>query len=224
MSKRYASSPRAERARARILEVLGSGPKTAQQLADAVHLGRDGVQQHINRLLAESPRAIHIYARLYNSIGGRPAPQYALGDKPDAPYYTTRTNMRQLIVGNTLHNIKVKLKQKPRTCMEMALEFKCSGSWMRTLLERLRPDGLYIKGWQSLPAGMAPVYAIGKGKEDAPRPTYTPQERYARLKAKRQSDEEVGDSYQRTQKRRRLNEKIANTRKKPQGPFAALGI
>lgn len=224
MAGRYATSPRTERARARILDAVLAGPKTAQQLADTLHMSRDGVQIHINRLLAEKPRALHIYARLYNSVGGRPAPQYGLGDKPDAPYFASRTNLRQLIVGNTMHNIKVKLKAKPRTCKELSQELGLCGARVREYLGRLRPDGLYIKGWVELTAGMAPLYALGKGKADAPRPTYTPQERYARRKAKITLEPEIGDSYYRAQKRRRLNEKIANTRKKPQGPFAALGI
>jgi predicted ArsR family transcriptional regulator len=210
--------------RGRILAAIAAEALTAQQLADRLHLTRDGINIHLKAMKEAAPRQVHVAGWVYNPQGGRPAPMYRPGDRPDAKYVAARAPTRHLQVGKQLAKIKRLLRAKPMTAAQLGQALGTSSGWARNLVVRLRAEKqVYIAGWQSPGAGIAPLYAMG-ARDDVPRPPIDPKNAYARLKHRRETDDHAREVYERDLRRRALNSKIKKLKAKPQGIFAALGV
>jgi hypothetical protein len=219
---RYANNPRRERLRSRILAAIKNDALTAQQLADRLHLTRDGINVCLQKMKAESPRLIHVSGYVYNPAGGRPAPQYRPGDLPDAVYRPSRASSRHAIVAEQTARAKSELKANPMTCVQLAQVMGLCAGRARLYIADLRANKqAYIKGWATQSAGTAPIYAIGN-RPDAPKPVIDGKVRYARLKARHEKDDDAKEAYQRSQARRQLKNRIARMKFEPQTPFSAL--
>lgn len=207
--------------RSRILAAIAAEALTAQELADKLHLSRDGINIHLKAMKAAKPRQVHVASWVYNRKGGRPAPRYRPGDEPDAVYQAKRTPTRHLQIDWQLAKIK-KLLRSPMTATQLSLALGVSSNWTRSLLARLRAEKqVRIAGWQSLSAGIAPLYGLGS-QDDVPRPPVDPKQAYARLKQRRATDDHARDVHERDLKRRQIKSRIAKLRGKPQAWFAAL--
>lgn len=219
---RYTRHPRRDRQRARILAAIASGPLTAQELADRLHLSRDGINLHIAQMRKETPRALHISGHVFNRKGGRPAPQYSLGDLPDATYTASRAPTRHEQRDKQRARAKAELKAQPMTARQLGARMGICSGWARHYIGELREEKqAYIKGWATLNAGTAPIYAIGQ-REDEPKPPQDGKSVYARRKALRKVDDHAQEQYERDLARRRLNGRIEKFKRVPQTPFSAL--
>lgn len=218
------ADPRTAYQRGRILAAIATEPLTAQELADRLHLTRDGINIHLKAMKNAEPRQVHVASYDRNVQGGRPAPRYRPGDAKDAVYEPSRTPKRHLQVGKQLAKIKKLLRAKPMSATQLGQALATSPGWARNLVARLRAaKQVYIGGWQSFGSGIAPLYALG-AREDVPRPPIDPKNAYARLKRRRETDDHAREVYERDLRRRAVNSKIKKLKAKPQGIFAALGV
>jgi len=214
--------PRSAYQRGRILSAIAEKPLTAQELADRLHLTRDGINIHLKALKEATPRAVYVAGWVYNPKGGRPAPQYSPGDKPDAPYVASRAPTRHLQIDNQKAKIMRLLESKKMTILHLAAEMDLSHQWTRHLISDLRQDKhVHIGGWQRQTAGIAPLYAIGD-KRDAKKPVITAAEAYKRRKARLKNDPDAKESHQAAQKRRQFRKHIKRLTSTPQTWFSAL--
>lgn len=219
---RYSRHPRSERQRARILAAIAVEPLTAQQLADRLHLSRDGVNLHLAKMKAMKPRLIHVSGHVYNPLGGRPAPQYSPGDKLDANYTSSRAPTRHNRVSEQLALAKKELGANPMTAANLGLKLGIRASRARFYIAKLRATKqAYIKDWIPMAAGSAPIYAVGD-KPDAPRRQITGQEAWAKKKARRKKDDAAQAQYDKELARRRLDYRIERCKSKPNSWLGAL--
>lgn len=220
--KLNSNDPRGARQRNRILAAIATEPLTAQQLADKLHLSRDGINIHLKLMKNASPRMVHVSGWLQCPKGGRPAPQYRPGDKPDAAYVTTRTPTRHLKIGQNFAIIKRELRCKSMTTAQLGEVLGITSNWARHFVAQLRAEKkVYIAGWKHLPAGIAPLYTLGN-REDVPKPPCDKASAYQRLKEKRKSDPAAQERYERDLKRRRIQSRIVKLRNNPQTWFGVL--
>lgn len=85
--------------RVKIIELLTTKPRTSMKLAEAMHVGRDGVLRYLTEMRRE--RAVYV-ARWQHpnktrgaGLGGRWSPVYAVGNKPDAPMPPKETSKQR---------------------------------------------------------------------------------------------------------------------------------
>jgi predicted ArsR family transcriptional regulator len=211
--------PRGAYQRGRILAAIEKEALTAQELADRLHLTRDGINIHLKAMKAMTPRLVHVSGWVYNPKGGRPAPQYRPGDTTDAKYVAVRAPTRHLQTGEHKSRIMRLLEQKKRTILQLSDELGLSHQWTRHLISELRAEGrVRIGDWQRQAAGIAPLYVIGS-KANKPKPTHTKtawQRRMERIGA----NPDAREVYERMLKRRQIKERIE--RMKPVTWFGAL--
>jgi predicted ArsR family transcriptional regulator len=218
------SDPRTAYQRGRILAAIANEPLTAQQLADRLHLTRDGINIHLKAMKEATPRLVHIAGHVYNPDGGRPAPKYSPGDKQDAVYVSSRVPTRHLQTDQNKAKIMRLLESKKMTILQLAEQIDLSHQWTRHLIAGLRKDKrVHIGGWQRQTAGIAPLYAIGN-KADVKKPVMSSAEAYKRFKARLKSDPDAKENHYVTQKRRRMKTHIKRLMAKPQPWFAALMV
>lgn len=216
------ADPRTAYQRGRILAAIAHEPLTAQQLADRLHLTRDGINIHLKAMKEASPRLIHIAGHVYNPDGGRPAQKYSPGDKKDATYVATRQILqgRKDVVDRTFKRLIEMLQRTPMTANEVgeALELApARARWYISELRKSTPRRLYVKRFEPNVGGYpAPVYAVGN-KPDA---VYTPKTRadvYREIMAD-------PDRRRRILTRNKLRYLVESKRKKPNSIFGALGL
>lgn len=213
--------PRGAYQRGRILAAIATEALTAQQLADRLHLTRDGINIHLKSMKEAAPRLIHVASYVYNPKGGRPAPQYRPGDQKDAEYVPSCAPTRHLQTPNHKAHIMRLLEQKKRTILQLSDALDLSHQWTRHLISELREEGrVHIGAWQRQSAGIAPLYAVGS-KADKPMPKHTKTE-WQRLKDRINANPESREKYENSKKRRQLKERIKRMHATPQSWFAAL--
>lgn len=218
---RYTNNPRRDRTRAKILAITAGADTSAVDLATMVYLSRDNVNRYLKKLRAE--KLVHIGAYRANHAGGQPTPLYRAGEGQDAVYVPTRANLRKLIVGDRLDAVKHLLRYK-RTSADVGLLLGLTTGRARFYICELKNQGLvYISSWRSLPAGIAPVYALGN-KPDAPKTIKTRAQTYAELMQRAEDDPELAEKIKRKYRLRQVKEKIAQINRNPQNIFSALGL
>jgi hypothetical protein len=216
------ADPRTAYQRGRILAAIADEPLTAQQLADRLHLTKDGINIHLKAMKEASPRLVHVAGHVYNADGGRPAPKYSAGDQADATYIPTRQILqgRKDVVDRTFKRLVEMLQRSPMTANEIgdALDLApARARWYISQLRTCEPRRVYIKRFEAnYGAYPAPVYAVGN-KPDA---VYTPKTR-ADVYRDVMADP---DRRRRVLTRNKLRHLVASKRKKPNGIFGALGI
>ena len=194
---------------------------TAQQLADKLHLTRDGINLHLKAMKEATPRLIHVAAWGYNAKGGRPAPHYRPGDQADAAYMPSRAPTRHLRIDENKARILHLIESKKMTIRQLSAALNLSHQWTRHLIAELRQDGrAHIGGWQRQEAGIAPLYAVG-GKRDVPKPKHT-QTAWKRRMARVRFNPDARELYDNMKKRRAMREHIKKMAATPQPWFAAL--
>jgi hypothetical protein len=162
--------PRRAYQRTRILAAVQAGPLTAQQVADKLHLSRGGAQWHINGMMAEKPRLLHVAGHARNQEGQRSAPTYGLGDKPDVPFRKARAPKGRVTVDDRYEQIMKKLGARPMTAAEVVDEMLLQRA--RVYLIDLHAAGrIHVVSWRQDASGAwrSPVYAVGAAA-DAERP------------------------------------------------------
>lgn len=164
-----ATDPRAVRQRQRILALLDGQALSAQQIADRIHLTRDGVQIYLTRFRAEG--LIRIASYLTNRQGGRPAPCYQIGTAPDAAYVPTRVPQCVDMAAERIKQIKRALRGgKLLSAKELAAILGLHSARVRYYLRQMRDDGIIRIGrYGKADAGYLPLYVLGSGP-DMPRP------------------------------------------------------
>jgi hypothetical protein len=208
--------------RGRILKAIEHEALTAQQLADKLHLTRDGINIHLKAMKTATPRVVHVASWVYSPQGGRPAPQYSPGDKPDAPYVATRAPTRHLQIDKQKASIERLLEAKAMTILQLAAALHLSHQWTRHLIAVMRAERrVRIGGWQRQTAGIAPLYAIGS-RADAKKPVISSADAYKRRMERIKSDPDAKENYYAANKRRQMNTHIKRLTAKPQPWFAAL--
>lgn len=197
--------------RGRILAALEDGPLSALELAQRLHLTKDGVLRHLASM-QQAPRMIRIAA--YRNTGGRPTPLYGAGEREDAPYISTRVPKGRVTSEQQQARILKLLKKEPLSAA--ALSDRINLRRVGIHITRLRKaKRIYVLRWQPTTAGYpSPVYAVGD-QPDAPRPpTMSEKEKRARAWAKLKADPARHDLYRR----------LVRLRRNPQHPFSALGL
>jgi hypothetical protein len=205
--------PRREYQRGRILAAIASEAMTAQQLADRLHLTRDGINLILAGMRAEKPRLVHVAGHAPNPSGGRPAPMYRPGDKKDARYVKTRAAKGRVTLEQQYSRILKLLATEPMTAAAIVekMELQRARLYVTTLHDQRK---VHIHSWNPHPIGgyPSPVYAVGEG-EDAPRPApLSTYEKNARHWAKLKADPQ----------RHALHLHMQRVRRKPQTWFSAL--
>lgn len=216
------AQPRTDYQRGRILAALAADTLTAQELADKLHLTRDGINLHLKAMKEAMPKLVHIASYDRNTQGGRPAPRYRPGDKKDAIYQASRTPTRHLKIDQNFAATKKALRTTSMTSAQLGEVLGVTANWARHFVARLREERqVYISGWIPLRAGIAPLYTLGN-REDVPRPVCDKKKAYKRLKERRETDPAVREQYERDLKRRAIKSRIAKLKVKPPLWFAAL--
>lgn len=184
-------------------------------------MGRDGVNRYLKKMY--DAKLIHIAAYSLNINGGQPAPRYSIGEAPDAVYVKSRAPKRHLIVGERLAAVEQCVRYH-HSASEIAEKLGLTNARVRFYLQELRKlRPVYICAWRQLPAGIAPVYALGK-KPDAPKPIRTRAMAYAETVERYKADPELNDKLERTKRLRAVRNRIEQTKKKPHNIFSALGL
>lgn len=205
--------PRREYQRGRILATLKEGQLTAQQLADRLHLSRSGTQWHLNAMMAEVPRLVHVAGHAPNPNRQRSAPMYDLGDKPDAKCPRARVPKGRITVMDRREQILKKLGARQMTAAELASEMHLQRA--RVYLIDLHAEGkVYVSGWRQDAFGgwRFPVYAVGSVPDVARPKPQDGHEKCARYWARLKADPHRHGHYL---QRNRM-------RKKPQTWLSAL--
>lgn len=218
---RYSIHPLRDRARSRILACIEKKHMSAQELADAIFMSRDGVNRHLKKMRNEG--LIHIAAYSFNRKGGQPAPRYLAGEGQDAVYENTRTPNRHFIVTNRLLAVEQAIRYH-HTTGEIAEKLGLTNTRARyyvAILRKTRP--IYICGWRQLSAGIAPIYALGS-KPDAAKPIRTRAMAYAEKIKRWSADPVLSEKLELQRKVRSVRNRVESTRKKPQSIFSALGL
>jgi predicted ArsR family transcriptional regulator len=216
------AQPRTEYQRGRILAAIATEALTAQQLADKLHLTRDAINIHLKAMKTATPRAVHISGLASCSRGGRPAPRYSPGDKPDAVYTSSRAPTRHLKIEQNFAATLKALRATSMTSAQLGEVLGVSANWARHFVAKLREEHrVYISGWIPMRAGIAPTYTLGD-REDVPRPVCDKKAAYMRLKERRKTDPDAQERYERDLRRRAIKDRIAKLKTKPQPWFAAL--
>lgn len=205
----------------RIIGQLLDQPMTVRQLAEALHMCDDSIRKYLKRFLTSTPRRAYICGFHELGPGIKPAPLYALGNKPDAkaskkPYqpkakvdlaaWRRDQIVKELMQPMTVHE----LSEKIRLCLARTYEY----------LAQLRdPENqrVHVTTWKPSPikGDLIAVYIAGKGK-DVPKPKRTRRDHHERMMA----DPERAARY----RAKRYAEWIQrSSRKKPATIFSALG-
>jgi predicted ArsR family transcriptional regulator len=215
------ADPRTAYQRGRILAAIENEALTAGQLAERLHLTRDGINIHLKAMKEARPKLIYVAGHLYNPEGGRPAPQYRPGNAKDAEYVKTRAAVRQgrpQVVDVTTERVIELLSRTPMTAHELGAALSLTSSRARWYISQLRaesPKRVHVKRYQANFASYpSPVYAAGD-KPDAVYQCKTRKELYR--EAMRDPDRR-----ERVLRKGRLRHMIATMRKKPVSWFAAL--
>jgi predicted ArsR family transcriptional regulator len=216
------ADPRTAYQRGRILAAIAQEALTAQQLADRLHLTRDGINIHLRAMKDASPRLVYISGHVYNPDGGRPAPKYSPGDKKDATYIPTRQILqgRKDLVERTLKRVVDLLQRKPMSAKDLGDALDLAPARARWYLNELRtstPKRVHVKRFEPQFGGYpAPIYAAG----DKPDAVYTPKT------AKQVHREAMNDPDRRRRviTRNKVRYLIESKRKKPNTIFGALGL
>lgn len=173
----------------RILDAIETGPKTAQQLADKLHLSRSGVQGYLKAMMREVPRLVRIAGYAPSPNRQRSAPMYGLGAEPDEKCVKTRSPKGHVTEADRHSQILRLLEEKPMTAKEVVTEMNLQRA--RIYMFRLHQAGkVHISAWRQQAAGgyPSPVYAAGPG-EDVSRPeAQSEHEKCARYWAKLKAD------------------------------------
>lgn len=207
------ADPRREYQRGRILAAIASEPLTAQQLADRLHLTRDGINLILAGMRAEKPRLVHVAGHTPNPNGGRPAPMYRPGDKKDAQYVKTRAPKGRVTLEQQLERILKMIAAEPMTAVAVTerMGLKRARLYVTDLHDQRK---VHIHSWNQHPMGgyPSPVYAVGN-LPDAPRPEpMSTREKNARHWARLKADPQ----------RHALHLQMQRVRRKPQTWFSAL--
>lgn len=207
----------------RILDALAVRPMCNNELAAHLGMGRTGAAKYTARMLAASPKRLHIVGHHAPQTGGYPRPRFGPGDGVDVPYIATfpRTPKKEGDrKGDALFRI-VKALEKGGTAKEMAKACHLAFTTVHKYMDEIHAAGwtIYIKRWKQTGARNAwcPVYASGN-RPDAPRPPM--QTRAERYQAERADPNKV----KRHEDGRRLGRLRRQLRAKPAGIFAALGL
>lgn len=211
---------RRERQEQKILAFIAEQPLTAKQLAEKLHITRDGVNIHLKRMKEEVPRRLYIADYEYSVVGGKPGPLYAAGDKEDAVYVKSRAPKcdRKNQTAKIRQQIIDRLTYCPMTIQALALMLNLSHTWTRNYTDQLRAEKkIYVLRWERNPGTHpSPVLALGDAK-DAKIKKRTPRQQYR--EAMRDPDKKK--LYKDRSKIRYL---IESKRKKPNTIFGALGL
>lgn len=211
-----------------IIDTLRRQPMTLHQLAEVLKISESGAKLQLNKLRAE-PRRVYISG--HNpppARRGQAAPVYSVGNRPDVEYVRINIPGRKTTSAERRQQILDLLTERPRTMADLSeamhIVREAVGRHMRVLRTQT-PRLVYIRCWQhpskiaasGTGGDWAPVYAAGV-KPDKKKPKReTPSERHHRLS--------LDDAYKAERRKKRVAKyQIEKTRKKPHGPFAALGI
>jgi hypothetical protein len=181
--------PRREYQRRRILAALKSGPLTAKQLGEKLHLSRSGITIYLKAMKEQAPRLVRVAGFYPSASGQRAAPMYGLGDKPDAKYVRTRAPKGLATAADRKTQIVKVLRTKRLTAAELNDEVGLKRARIY-VIELHAEKRVHIAGWKKRDTGgsPAPIYAAGRGP-DAPRPaTQTVHEKCARAWRKLKAD------------------------------------
>lgn len=181
--------PRRTYQRDRILAALKCESLTALQLADKLHLSRSGAQWHLNLMMNETPRLVHVAGHARNPDGHRSAPMYGIGDKPDVKCPKARVPKGRITAADQHARILKMLAAKPMTAAEVVQAMLLQRARIY-VIEMHAAGKLHIAGWKQDASGAyrSPVYAAGPG-DDAARPApQTEHEKSARHWAKIKAD------------------------------------
>lgn len=169
---------------AAMVTMLTESAMTVNQLADKMECSTANVYLYLERLRAD--KRVFIESHIARTDGGRPAPLFRAGDKPDAEYIRktkprNKVPVDRLAVG--IERVRAALSE-PRTAEEAGqLAFMTAGR-ARHYIGLLRAaDGCFIKDWRhpGKRGDLAPVYALGRGK-DKPKPRQSRADRWKREK------------------------------------------
>lgn len=174
---------------AEMVVMLTDTALTVNQLAERMGCTTANVYLYAQRLRAE--KRIFIESYIARDDGGRPAPLFRAGNRPDAEY-VRKTKPRNKVpidrcaVG--IERVRAAL-DVPRTAEEVGNLAFMTGGRARHYIGLIRAaDDCYIKEWRhpGKRGDLAPVYALGKGK-DKPKPRQSRADRWKREKADRQA-------------------------------------
>lgn len=175
--------------RARILASLQVELMTAQQLADKLHLSRSGAQWHLNLMMDEAPRLVHVAGHARHPAGQRSAPMYGLGDKPDVKCPKARAPKGRITAEGRKAQILKLLAKKPLTAADVAGDLLLERA--RIYVIELHAAGMvHVETWRQDASGAyrAPVYAAGAGSDAARPEPQSVHEKGARAWAKLKAD------------------------------------
>lgn len=207
----------------RILDALAVRPMCNNDLAAHLGMGRTGVAKYTARMMAASPKRLHVVGHHTPTTGGCPRPIFGPGDGPDAQYVATFPSAPKKCddrKGDALFRI-VKALEKGGTARELSKTCHLAHTTIHKYMDELRAAdwAIYIKRWKQAGTRNAwcPVYASGN-KRDAKRPPQqTRAERYA-------ADRADPNKVKRHEDSRRLSKIRSQLRAKPNGIFGALGL
>jgi predicted transcriptional regulator len=164
---------RSARQHARIMELITADALTAQELADRIYLDRGTVNLYLKQMRAD--KQIHIAGHQYNPQGGRAAPRYFVGDKPDAVYVKTRAAKCGGQVAKRKRHLKKLIGERALSVSQLSRYMHLAQSQVRRYVRELRDaKEVHIGGWGQLNAGgFQPLYALGD-RPDVPREKIPP--------------------------------------------------
>lgn len=172
------ATPRTDRQKARILEVLEQKPMTMQQIADELHMTYGNAWNYVAALR----KARQIRACDYLLSGCRPEAIYEIGSAPDAVYvrrdapkgrYTRRPEALEKLA-------------TPLSANGLAEAMGVTNRQASAYLRFWRAAGLVrISHWRRTSGNQIPYYVSGT-EPDEPRPSaYTPRQYRERVKAQK---------------------------------------
>jgi predicted ArsR family transcriptional regulator len=154
---------RSERQEQRILEALRTGPMTAHQLSDRLHISRQCAQVHLRTLMKQPDRRVHITS--FQLSAGRPRVIYALGSGHDVKI----ERFQQDRILDMLNEITVP-QSAYQIAERMGMGYGNAKRYMRGLKKRRK---IHIAAWLWSEKTPFALYLIGYQK-DMPKPTRRP--------------------------------------------------